>query len=34
MPKEASSRAIDFVKPTIPCFAATYADLNGDATRP
>jgi len=33
-PDLAFSRAEALVKPTIPCLAATYADLLTDATNP
>src|SRR5215510_9953748 len=33
-PCSAVSNAVTFVRPTMPCLVATYADLNGDATKP
>jgi len=32
MPKVAVSKATVLVKPAMPCLAATYADLKGEAT--
>src|SRR6516164_5709145 len=34
IPCSAVSSAVTLVSPTMPCFAATYADLNADATKP